>query len=339
MSSWNDQELVSLFSRKTPLIDVRAPVEFEEGSIPFSVNLPIMTNEERHAVGICYKERGQEAAIKLGHELVNGEIKAERIRRWRDFIEAHPDAEVFCFRGGLRSQISCQWINETGFSKKPIKGGYKRLRQFFLSWLNDSPLPEMIRIGGLTGSGKTTVLGKIKNHIDLEGLANHRASAFGSKGQQPAQVTFENSLALGLMNFHGSKLILEDESVMLGRITIPQRFFDAMRASPLVILDIDPEERLQNIFNDYVKDSSAEFFLTNLQRIRKKLGNLRTDALAAEIRKAFLLPLEAKNHEQWIMTLLHEYYDPLYQKDLRYNQEKVIFKGKQKDVLAFLGQL
>lgn len=339
MSSWNDPELISLFSKKTPLIDVRAPVEFEEGSIPGSVNLPIMNNEERRLVGICYKEHGQEAAIKLGHDLISGDVKAERIRLWSEFIKNNPEAEVFCFRGGLRSQISCQWIREAGFEKRPIKGGYKRLRNFFLSTLNDSPLPPMIRIGGLTGSGKTTTLLKIKNHIDLEGLANHRASAFGSKGLQPPQITFENNLALGLMNFKGDKLILEDESVMLGRITIPQRIFDAMRASPLVILDIDPEERLQNIFNDYVKDSSAEFFLTNLQRIRKKLGNTKTDALGEEIRKAFELPLLAKNHENWITTLLHEYYDPLYQKDLRYNQDKVIFKGKEKDVLAFLGHL
>lgn len=337
MSSWYDQELISLFSKKTPLIDVRAPVEFEEGSIPGSVNLPIMTNEERRLVGICYKEHGQEAAIKLGHELVSGDVKVERIRLWSEFIQKNPTTEVFCFRGGLRSQISCQWIREAGFEKRPIQGGYKRLRQFFLSWLNDAPLPPLVRIGGLTGSGKTNILSKIKNHIDLEGLANHRASAFGSKGLQPSQVTFENNLALGLMKLYGQKLVLEDESVMLGKITIPQRFFDAMRFSPLIILEIDPEERLQNIFDDYVKDSSAEFFITNLQRIRKKLGNAKTDALGEEIRKAFEQPLDVKNHGGWISTLLHEYYDPLYQKDLRYNKEKVIFRDKEKDVLAFLG--
>jgi tRNA 2-selenouridine synthase len=316
---------------------VRAQVEFAEGSIPNSVNLPIMNNEERHAVGICYKEQGQEAAIKLGHSLVSGDVKAERIRLWSEFIKANPAAEVFCFRGGLRSQISCQWIREAGFGKQPIKGGYKRLRNFFLSWINEAPLPPMIRLGGLTGSGKTTTLLKIKNHIDLEGLANHRASAFGSKGLQPSQITFENALALELMRFHDQKIIVEDESVMLGKVAIPQRFHNAMRASSLVILDIDPEERLQNIFNDYVKDSNSEFFLTNLQRIRKKLGNAKTDALGEEIKKAFERPLTAKNHEEWIMPLLHEYYDPLYRKDLRYNQEKIIFQGKEKDVLAFLG--
>lgn len=337
MSMWNDEELISLFSKKTPLIDVRAPVEFKEGAIPFSINLPVMNDEERKAVGTCYKENGQEAAIVLGHSLVSGDVKAHRVRLWTDAIHHHPQTEVFCFRGGLRSQISCQWIREQGLMKYPIKGGYKRMRRFFLSWLDESPLPEIIRIGGLTGSGKTTILSKIKNHIDLEGLANHRGSAFGPKGDQPSQITFENHIALGLMeNRLEKRIILEDESATLGKVVIPNRLFAAMRASSLIILDVDYDERLHNIFNDYVKESSAEFFLTNLKRIQKKLGNTKTETLSEEIKRAFSRPLEARYHENWIMTLLKEYYDPLYQKDLRYNQDKVIFQGKEKDVLAFL---
>jgi tRNA 2-selenouridine synthase len=334
---WNDPELISLFLNETPLIDVRAPIEFKEGQIPFSVNLPIMNDEERKAVGTCYKDLGQAEAIKLGHSLVSGKIKEERIRLWTDFIKENPAAQVFCMRGGLRSQISCQWIRESGINKEPIPGGHKRLRKFFLSWLDESPLPEIIRIGGLTGSGKTTILSKIKNHIDLEGLANHRGSAFGPKGEQPSQITFENKIALGLMKLQGQKLIVEDESATLGKVVIPTRLFAAMRASPLIILDVDYEERLQNIFRDYVKDSSAEFFLTNLNRIQKKLGKSKTEALAEEIQIAFSRPLDIRHHESWIMTLLKEYYDPLYQKDLRYNQDKILFRGKEKEVLNFLG--
>jgi len=32
----------------TPMIDVRAPVEFAGGSLPSAVNLPLMNNDERH---------------------------------------------------------------------------------------------------------------------------------------------------------------------------------------------------------------------------------------------------------------------------------------------------
>jgi tRNA 2-selenouridine synthase len=333
MSAWNDPELIRLFTDKTPLIDVRAPVEFLEGSIPNSINLPLMNDEERRLVGICYKERGQEEAIKLGHDLVKGQVKEDRIKAWRDYITEHPSTEVFCYRGGLRSQLSCQWID---MNKRPIDGGYKRLRRFFLSWIQESPLNGFIRIGGLTGSGKTRVLQKIKHHMDIEGHAHHRGSAFGPRGSQPSQTTFENLIALDLMKHHGNKIIIEDESVTLGKVTIPARIFSELRASPLVILEVDPEERLQNIFNDYVKDSEADFFIRNLQRIQNRFGTAKTTALTLEIQSAFDKGMEVSHHVGWISTLLNDYYDPLYQKDLRYNQEKVIFRGKEKDVLAFI---
>lgn len=333
---WNDPELKSLFEKSTPLIDVRAPIEFKDGAIPNSVNLPIMNDEERRLVGICYKEQGQEAAIKLGHKLVSGKVKDERISAWIEFIKENPSAEIFCFRGGMRSQISCQWIREAGLNKAPIKNGYKRLRNFFLSWLNDSPLPEFVRIGGLTGSGKTTLLKKIQHHIDLEELAHHRGSTFGIRGEQPSQITFENHLALDLMKHHEHKIVIEDESVTLGKVVIPSRLFSAFRASPLIILEIDPEERLQNIVNDYVKNSTAEFFLRRLLKIEKRLGKKKSAELAHEITEAFRHPPEIRYHRTWIMTLLHEYYDPLYQKDLRYNQDKVIFRGNADEILAFL---
>lgn len=333
MSTWNDPELQELFLKKTPLIDVRAPVEFAEGSIPHSINLPIMNDEERRLVGTCYKEQGQAEAIKLGHELVSGKIKEERIERWREEIRQRPETEVFCFRGGLRSQISCEWI---GMGKKPIPGGYKRLRRFFISLLEDAPLPGIVRIGGLTGSGKTRVLEKIKHHIDLEELAHHRGSAFGPRGPQPSQIRFENEVGLALLKNLGHQIVVEDESATLGKVVVPQRLFKEMRNSPLVILEVDPEERLHNIFNDYVKDASAEFFLSNLVRIQKKLGATKVKELSDEIARAFSLGMEVKYHEAWISTLLEEYYDPLYQKDLRYNEEKVLFRGKAEEILAYL---
>ena len=53
----------SVLRSDTPLIDTRSPTEFAKGSLPTAVNLPLMNNEEREAVGKCYKEQGQAAAI------------------------------------------------------------------------------------------------------------------------------------------------------------------------------------------------------------------------------------------------------------------------------------
>lgn len=334
MSTWSDPELISLFEKKTPLIDVRAPVEFSEGAIPNSINLPIMNDEERHAVGTCYKEHGQQKAIELGHALVSGKIKDDRISRWHQYLDRHPEAEVFCFRGGLRSQISCQWI---GRGKNPVPGGYKRLRRFFLSWLEEAPLPKLLRIGGLTGSGKTRVLKKLNPHLDLEGHASHRGSAFGLHGAQPSQVTFENLIALDLMHFRdSSKIVIEDESATLGKLTVPQRLFLSLRQAPLVILEVSHDDRIKNIFEDYVQGQTPEFFQNNLVRIQKKLGTKKVTELSHEIALAFSGPQHFKTHEKWISVLLEEYYDPLYQKDLRHNREKVIFQGPEQDLLAFV---
>lgn len=331
MSSWSNPELRKLFLANTPLIDVRAPAEFGEGKIPGSVNLPIMNDDERAAVGTCYKEQGQEAAIRLGHELVSGEVKEERIRLWRKFIAENPEAEVFCFRGGLRSQIACQWIDR---KKKPIPGGYKRLRRFFLSWLEEAPLPNLLRIGGPTGSAKSEFL-KDYPHVDLEELAHHRGSAFGSRGTQPAQVSFENALALELLRKEGQRLLIEDESAVLGKITVPRRLFQHLRNSPLLLLEIPLSERVQHIKKTYVEGSTEEFFLQGLERIKKALGGVNY----ARIREEMVAGFRTNLHDIWIESLLRDYYDPLYRKDLERQPGKVIFRGGRDELRQFLTDL
>ncbi|MDH5184466.1 MAG: tRNA 2-selenouridine(34) synthase MnmH, partial [Gammaproteobacteria bacterium] len=99
-------DLRTLFLTNTPLLDVRAPVEFNLGAFPFTENVPLMNDQERTDVGICYKNHGQDEAIKLGHKLVQGKIKSVRVNQWADFFQQHPNGILYCFRGGMRSQIS-----------------------------------------------------------------------------------------------------------------------------------------------------------------------------------------------------------------------------------------
>lgn len=334
MSTWSDQELTELFLRQTPLIDVRAPVEFAEGAIPNSVNLPLMNDEERHLVGICYKEQGQEAAIRLGHQLVSGEKKQQRIEAWTRYLKQHPAARVFCFRGGLRSQTSCQWISEAGIPTTPLAGGYKRLRQFFLQRIQEAPLPQLIRIGGLTGSGKTTLIKALPHAIDLEELAHHRGSAFGDRGAQPSQVSFENQLALALLP-SVNHFFIEDESYSLGKILVPQRFFKHLRQSPLVVLETPLAERIKNIHHDYVLTHGPEFFLKSIEVLSKKLGGLRTKTLNEQIKQAFNEGLELDRHEGWITILLTEYYDPIYSRDLEKQKALIEYSGDAQQIIQW----
>jgi tRNA 2-selenouridine synthase len=333
---WNDPALRKLFLASTPLIDVRSPVEFKEGSIPHSINLPIMNDEERTQVGTCYKQNGQSAAMKLGHELVSGKIKEERIQLWVNELKLHPATQVFCFRGGLRSQISCEWIRDAGIERHPIEGGYKKMRRFFLSQLEEAPLPSIFRLGGCTGSGKTQVLKRINNSIDLEKLASHRGSAFGDNGIQPCQIRFENELALRLLK-SGNTAVVEDESAVIGKLTIPRRLFLHLRESPLIILISDEDSRIKNIFEEYVVP--ADYFKLNnsLERISRKLGGARFKEVAEELKIAFEKPKTIDSHAGWISALLRYYYDPFYERDIKRQASQIMFQGSADEIIQFLG--
>jgi tRNA 2-selenouridine synthase len=337
MSSWNDPHLIELFTLDTPLIDVRSPLEFAEGAIPNSVNLPILNDQERVLVGTCYKHEGQEAAIQLGHRLVTPELKDERILAWMKYLKAHPQGKLFCFRGGLRSQISCQWLRDAGWEIYPMEGGYKRLRRFLLDWLELAPLPPLIRISGLTGAGKTQFLERFPASIDLEQLAQHRGSAFGGTGAQPSQITFENELALELIKKrHHRLLLVEDESAVIGRLTIPRRLFEHMRGSDLIILQASWEERIQNIYQHYVVGQQLAFFLGGLQRIKAKLSAALYQQIAQLMLEGFQTSSALEHHAPWIRLLLEHYYDPYYRKGLEKQKSCVIFEGDAQAVSDFL---
>ncbi|MDH4469031.1 MAG: tRNA 2-selenouridine(34) synthase MnmH [Bacteriovoracaceae bacterium] len=331
---WNDVDLRKLFLAQTPLVDVRAPIEFEAGKIPFSINLPILNNEERVQVGTTYKNQGQAAAVLLGQQLVSGINKDERVNQWIKFIQQNPEAQVFCFRGGMRSKISCEWITENGFPRTPIVGGYKRMRNFFLSLLNEGPLPKIFRLGGLTGCGKTELLLKLKKHIDLEGLANHRGSAFGFMGQQPTQITFENQLAFKILQLP-ERVMLEDESSAIGNVVIPVRFFEEMKRAPLVMLELPLEDRIVNIFNSYVLRNDSIFFTNALQAISKRLGGLKTNDLLNKVKIAYEYGMNLREHREWISILLCDYYDKFYQKSLEKQKNLILFRGSREEILQW----
>ena len=180
-------------------IDLRSEDEFKKGSIPSSINIPILTNEQFKQVGIEYKKNGSDSAVLLGHSLVKGESKKKLVRLWAEHLKENPGSLVYCFRGGMRSEIAVKWLQDYGVNVEKLVGGYKNFRSWIISQhLNiDKYKKEWIIIGGLTGSGKTEFLNLFKESIDLEGIANHRGSAFGGKHDgQPSQVNFENILTL-----------------------------------------------------------------------------------------------------------------------------------------------
>ncbi len=366
-----------LFLEDVPLLDVRAPIEFEKGSFPYAENYPITNNDERHLIGTYFKKYGREAAIEYGNKLVTGEVKVARLSAWKKFIDKNPNGALHCFRGGLRSHIAQQWIyEEFGINYPLVEEGGKALRNFLIEELESvGDWAEPIRIGGQTGVGKTKLLLKLddilnnfritkktSNVIDLEGIANHRGSSFGKRVHpQPVQIDFENQLAVELLKRKESKkfkIILEDEGRNIGRVSIPQKTYAAFRSGPLVVLDIPVDERVNLTFDEYITAALSDYeeaygkekgferwrenIETGLGNIQKRLGGAKYQELQKIVTQAMelqKLTSDGDLHKLWIKRLLTEYYDPMYDYHVAKADNEIFFKGNEEEVLNFLKKM
>ena len=350
-----------LFLEDTPLLDVRAPVEYARGAFPLAENRPLIDDEERHRIGIRYKEMGQDAAVELGAELVTEEVRKARVHEWEHFFTKHPEGVLYCFRGGMRSKITQQWLKErTGKSIPRVEGGYKALRRFLIDEL-DAAAREVntVVIGGRTGVGKTLLLQKLSGSVDLEGLARHRGSAFGHYATpQPSQIDFENALSIALLKHRAGgnlPLIIEDEGQNIGSVHLPLTLFNRFKSGDFVILEATVDERIEITWNEYVRDALQDFqqvhgeehaflawhdyVMRGFSRIRKRLGGVRHAALAHEIDAAMQHHRETgemQQHKSWIRTLLVDYYDPMYDYQLGRKRKKIVFSGDADAVANYL---
>ncbi len=352
-----------LFLEDVPLIDTRAPVEFAKGAFDHAVNLPLMVDEERHQVGIQYKRAGQQAAIDLGRELVGPRLQAERTRRWVQFAERHPEGYLYCFRGGLRSRITQDWMGEAGVHYPYVQGGYKAMRRYLLAELEhlgrETPL---ILISGRTGTGKTRLLERVGCALDLEGMARHRGSSFGSMVEpQPTQIDFENRLAAGLLKLThchaGLPVCIEGEGRLVGRLTVPDSLWTNMQHSPVLVLEASMERRVEIGMADYVVDllariqrekpgeagfeDFAERHRSSLHRIRRRLG-LQAHQEALSILEAALDAHRVDNdldgYRLFIRLLLTRYYDPMYDYQLSRWPGEVLARGEEAVLVEWLTQ-
>jgi tRNA 2-selenouridine synthase len=315
----------------TTWIDVRAPIEFKAGSIPGAISLPLLTNEERHEIGIAYKNQGSEAALQLGHQLVSGQVRQKRVKAWSRLARANQNPIVFCFRGGLRSQIVQKWLAEENLDVPIIEGGYKALRSFLMQSLEDLPSQfQFTVVSGLTGTGKTKYLYESgENFIDLERIAKHRGSAFGAfEEPQPTQIDFENALALQLLELSKKtaceRILIEDESHTIGSLRVPLTLMSKIQSAPRIDIVASLEDRVENIFKEYIENSKLakrgdpslfDDFERAVKLISRKLGGLRTQEVLNDLqlcRQDYLECQSLEMNRSWIRKLLLWYYDPAY---------------------------
>jgi tRNA 2-selenouridine synthase len=339
-------------ARQHPVLDVRSPGEYSHAHIPGAYSLPLFTDEERKVVGTAYKQQDRQSAIKIGLDYFGVKMRKmveeveELVKNYKSKIpnpKSHitigatgtnsqspiPNSRncilVHCWRGGMRSAGVAWLLDLYGFKVYTLVGGYKTFRNRVLQEFS-TPFKFHV-VGGYTGSGKTVVLQEMAKAghltIDLEGLANHKGSAFGALGQekQPSQEMFENKVAVALIETNtlaGTELPIwiEDESRRIGDVNLPVSLWNTLRSSKLFFLDIPEEERLNYIVTEYGKFRKDELAAA-VMRISKRLGGLAT--------KQAINHLIEDNHKECFRLLL-SYYDKHYKKGLfdRENAEQLI---------------
>jgi tRNA 2-selenouridine synthase len=323
-------EFLSL-RRQLPVVDVRSQDEFQEGHIRNAINLPLLNNEERVAVGTDYKQKGQNEAIKTGFRLVGPRLldivnKAEQVAQGKELL-------VHCWRGGMRSNNFSQFAGMAGVKSHTLKDGYKEYRRLAMESFKN-PF-QIVLLTGCTGSGKSEVLRALKEQgeqvLDLEGLANHKGSAFGGllMPSQPTTEQFQNELFEEILSLDLSRRVwVEDESIAIGKIFLPNDFWRTMHEGTLVQMEVPREVRIQRLVNEYGMADRGEF-LDIMGKIVKRLGGQHYNTAKEKLLQGDMAST---------IDILLTYYDKAYLQSIAKRKDKVrlILPWNGESVLGFV---
>ncbi|MGN6247973.1 MAG: tRNA 2-selenouridine(34) synthase MnmH [Ginsengibacter sp.] len=320
-----DIEKFLQLSEKFPILDVRSPAEFAHAHVPNAFSVPIFSDEERKIIGTAYKKQSRQVAVDHGLNFFSERMKmipkeVENLIPGKQVENSQMKIYLLhCWRGGMRSEAVAWLLSLYGYKVFLLKGGYKSFRRWVLTQFEKEYSLKIL--GGFTGSGKTQILKELSNFgekvIDLEGLANHKGSAFGALGEnpQPSSEMFENLLALQLWQKYNeangdgdtkNEIWLEDESAHIGTVGVPKAFWLQMRKSRLYFLDIPFEKRLENIVKIYGGFAKEEL-VNCVLKIQKRLGGLNTKNAIQFIND---------NNVEAAFEILLKYYDKLYEQSL-----------------------
>jgi len=263
--------------------DVRSPEEFTNGHLPGTINLPLLSNEDRMEVGKMYQSAGPEKAFDLALERVFPNLTSI-LRRVGKHTSSQKHILIYCKHGGMQSQSMASFLSSQGYNVNVLEGGYKAFRRWTLTEF-EKPQKVCV-IGGATGIGKTDMLAQLKilgmQIIDLEALACHKGSVFRRLGEniQPTSEQFGNHVAVQWSRLESHRFVfLEDEGARIGTVVLPAPLYERMRTPQLIIHLKTPfsvqSKRSMAIYGKYGHETLA----TILDPFRRHIGNARTDEL------------------------------------------------------------
>lgn len=305
------------------LIDARSENEFNESSLPFSINFPVLNNLERHNVGLLYKKYSQNAAVWLAQEYANP--KSDSLKQFLQKNKTDTkEIIVFCWRGGGRSKYLSKMINDLDYDVKFLLGGQKSYRKKVFEFFNDSERKfNFLELRGLTGSGKTEILSFLKKDlpvIDLEFAARHYSSLFGNVPYDikdykrvKNQSAFENYLFEQFIKYDLNNLplfLIESESKRVGDFSIPDNIYTSIEISPCIEIQSSFQKRIERIVKDYFGEDRRG--IESMKNIFIEKESFFKSQLSKEGYVRLLDYLENGEVTKFTSEMMSSYYDKRY---------------------------
>ena len=299
------------------VIDVRSPGEFAEDHAPGAINLPVLSNDERAAVGTIYVQESRFTARRLGAAIIARNVAAHLEGALADKPGSFRPL-VYCWRGGQRSHAMATILSEVGWRTSVLVGGYRTWRRHVTARLYDGALTlRLVLLDGQTGTGKTEVIQRLAvqgaQTLDLEDMAAHRGSLFGAlPGRpQPSQKLFESRLLAALDGFDAARpVFVEAESSKIGERMLPPALWSLMAAAPRIELTAAPDARARYLARTY-REAVAD-----RARLDDALRRLPTPAGRKRLARWGELA-DAGDHATLAAELMELHYDPAYRRSAR----------------------
>jgi tRNA 2-selenouridine synthase len=293
--------------QEVTLVDVRSPSEYANATIPGSRNIPLFDDAERAEIGTIYKQVGVREAKERGLAIVSAKLPAFV----KVFQEIPGEIVVFCWRGGMRSKSTAAVLALMGIRAYRLVGGYRAYRRWVVKTLESLPFrPKTYVVHGHTGTGKTTILRRLKALgypvLDLEAYAGHRGSVFGHVGMSAHnQKTFDALLMQDLLTLQDAPYVLmEAESNRIGKVVLPEAIVRWKEMGEPIRIEMPLDARVRQILDDYRPQTHKQAYLEAFGRIKSRIHIPIAAEIEALIREDRFAPA--------VELLLRHYYDPRY---------------------------